>query len=184
MVVWVTGLSGAGKTTLCTALRDLIKPRLPELVLLDGDVVRAAFGNNLGYTESDRVVQVRRLQSMAKVLAEQNLVVIVGVLYGNQELLAWNRAHLPDYFEVYLKASLETVSGRDTKSLYATARTGKAQNVVGIDIPWHAPVAPDLVFDADHPAKPAKMARVLASAVPRLRAALPEAAPATPKRYR
>lgn len=173
MVVWITGLSGAGKTTLCVALRDLLKPRLPELVILDGDVVRAAFGHNLSYTEADRIVQVRRLQAMAKVLAEQGLAVIVGVLYGNPDLLAWNRANLPDYFEVYLKASLDTVTARDSKLLYAGARAGSTQDVVGIDIPWCEPNHPDLVFDSDHPSPAAVMAHRLALAVPRLRSALP-----------
>jgi len=154
-------------------MRDLLKPRLPELVLLDGDVVRAAFGHNLGYNENDRIMQVRRLQAMSKVLAEQGLVVIVGVLYGNEELLAWNRANLPDYFEVYLRASLDTVSARDTKSLYAQARAGQTKDVVGMDIEWHEPVASNLVLDADNPLPPADMAQRVALKVPRLLAALP-----------
>jgi len=176
LVVWITGLSGAGKTTLCVALRDLLKPRLPELVILDGDIVRAAFGHNLSYTEADRIVQVHRLQAMAKVLAEQGLVVIVAVLYGNPDLLAWNRANLPDYFEVYLKASLDTVTARDSKLLYAGARAGSTPDVVGIDIPWQEPHHPDLVFDNDNPAPAAIMAHRLAQAVPRLRLALPDGA--------
>lgn len=172
MVIWVTGISGAGKTTLCDAVRALLKPRLPELVLLDGDVVRAAFGHNLGHSEEDRITQVRRLQSMSKVLAEQNLVVLVGVLYGNPDLLAWNRANLPGYFEVYLKASLETTERRDAKGLYALARAGNMPNVVGIDIPWNEPHSPDLTFDQDNPDTPEEMARALARAVPRLSSAL------------
>jgi len=176
MIIWVTGLSGAGKTTLCTAMRDLLKPQLPELVILDGDVVRAAFGHNLGYSEGDRIMQVRRLQAMAKVLAEQGLAVIVGVLYGNADLLAWNRANLPEYFEIYLRASLDTVSARDTKSLYAKAKAGQEHNVVGIDIDWQEPASPDLVLDANNPLPPLDMARRVAVAIPRLRAALPDGA--------
>lgn len=173
MVIWITGLSGAGKTTLCMAVRDLLKPRLPELVVLDGDVVRAAFSHNLGHTVEDRILQFRRLQSMSKVLAEQGLVVLVGALYGTPETLSWNRANLPDYFEVYLKASLDTVIARDPKGLYAKARRGQMKNVVGLDIPWHAPRDPDMVIDEDTPDPPMDMAWHLASALPRLRAALP-----------
>ncbi len=174
MIVWITGLSGAGKTTLCSALRDLLKPRLPELVILDGDIVRAAFGHNLGYSETDRILQVGRLQAMSKVLAEQGLVVIVAVLYGNADLLDWNRTNLDDYFEVYLHASLDTVIARDTKALYAQARDGKMGNVVGMDIEWHEPVNPDMVLDADNRRSPVEMAREVAMAVPRLRVALPD----------
>ena len=173
MVIWITGLSAAGKTTLCGTLRDLLKPRLSELVVLDGDAVRAAFGHNLTHIEADRVVQVRRLQAIARVLAEQGLVVLVGVLYNHPDLLAWNRENLPDYFEVYLKASLDTVKARDPKELYAKCESGKIRDVVGLDIPWYEPKAPDLVFDMNDPAKPEELAREVANAVPRLRAALP-----------
>lgn len=173
MVIWITGLSGSGKTTLCEAVRDLVKPRLPELVVLDGDAVRAAFGHNLGHGEADRVLQVRRLQSIAKVLAEQGLAVVVGVLYARPDLLAWNRANLPGYVEVYLRASLETVTARDPKALYSKAARGEMPDVVGLDIPWHPPEHPDMVIDADNPEPPEVLARRLALAVPRLRAALP-----------
>ncbi|MBI4283287.1 MAG: adenylyl-sulfate kinase, partial [Chloroflexi bacterium] len=87
MVIWVTGLAGSGKTSLCNALYRLLKPQLPELALLDGDVIRAAFGNDLTYSEEDRVKQVKRLQNVAKVLSEQGLVVIVAVVYAHPDLL-------------------------------------------------------------------------------------------------
>lgn len=173
MVIWITGLSGAGKTTICTALQALVKPGLPELVVLDGDAVRAAFGHNLGHSESDRVLQVQRLQAMARVLSDQGLVVMVGVLYNNVDLLAWNRAELNDYFEVYLKASLETVRSRDPKGLYAKRMDGSLSEVVGIDIPWHEPQNADLILDMDTPGKPDEMASRIAAAIPRLAAALP-----------
>lgn len=172
MVIWITGLSGAGKTTICTALQSALKPGLPELVVLDGDVVRAAFGHNLGHKEADRVLQVQRLQAIARVLSEQGLVVIVGVLYNNAELLAWNRAELQDYFEVYLRASLENVQSRDPKGLYSKRASGELTDVVGIDIPWYEPADPDLVLDMDDPETPDEFARRIAKAVPRLAAAI------------
>lgn len=168
MVMWVTGISGSGKTTLCRALYRLLKPRLPELALLDGDVMRATFGDDLGYQETDRVVQVKRMQGLAKNLSEQGLVVIVAVLYAHPDLLRWNRSHMAEYFEVYLDASLETVRQRDGKALYARAINGQEKNVVGIDIPWHAPKSPDLVINADIAEKPELLASRVAAAVPRL----------------
>ena len=176
MVIWVTGLSGAGKTTLCLALRDLLKTNLPEMVILDGDVVRAAFGHDLGHSEADRIVQVKRLQGMSKALTDQNMVVIVGVLYNNPDLLAWNRKNFPGYFEVYIKTSLETVMNRDSKGLYEKARAGQQSDVVGIDIPWYAPTNPDLIIEGDRPDPPAELAAHVVRSIPRLRACLPDSA--------
>jgi adenylylsulfate kinase len=177
LVIWITGLSGAGKTTLCSTLYAQLKPSLPELVYLDGDVIRAAFGHNLSHTEPDRVKQVQRLQAMSRVLADQRLIVLVAVLYAHPDLLDWNRHNLKGYFEVYIDASLDTVRKRDPKGLYAKADAGLEKNVVGIDIPWHAPRHPDLVLDANHAETPESWARRVTAALPRLTSALERARP-------
>lgn len=173
MVIWITGLSGAGKTTLSDALAALVKPRLPEFVQVDGDIVREMFGQGLDYSEASRVVQIKRLQALAGYLSRQKLVVAVAALYAHPDLLAWNRAHFPEYFEVYIDAPLETVRARDAKGLYAKAARGEMKNVVGIDIPWHAPEHADLVIDARAGETPEAAALRIARAVPRLAAALP-----------
>ncbi len=139
MVIWITGLSGVGKTTLATALYEAMKPGLPALVRIDGDEVRALFGNSLGFTESDRRLQIQRLQSLATMLDGQGLVVIVAALYAHPELLAWNRDHFSDYFEIYLEASMDLVRSRDSKGLYAKAQAGEMADVVGVDVPWAIP---------------------------------------------
>ena len=149
MVIWITGLSGAGKSTLCRELSRRLKPVAPQLVVLDGDEVREAFGDGLGFTEPDRHVQIRRVQRLARLLSSQGLLVLVAVVYANDELLAWNRTHIPGYVEIYLRASLELLARRDSKGLYGRAARGDTRDVVGLDIPWHAPAAPDLVLDAD-----------------------------------
>jgi cytidine diphosphoramidate kinase len=172
MVIWITGLSGAGKTTVSAALFDLLKPRLPELVLLDGDAIRAMFGASPDYSEAGRTIQIKRIQALAHYLAGQNLVVIVAALYAHPDLLAWNRAHLPDYFEVYIDAPLDLVRARDSKGLYEKAARGEIGDVIGVDIPWHAPKQPDLVVDARHAEPPAAIALRVARAVPRLSQAL------------
>lgn len=173
MVIWITGLSGAGKTTLSVALFELLKPRLPELVLVDGDAIRAMFGESLDYSEASRMVQIKRIQALTAYLSRQGLVVIAAALYAHPDLLAWNRAHLPAYFEVYIEAPLELVRARDAKGLYEKAARGDMPNVVGIDIPWHAPSRPDMVIDAASAEPPPALARRVARAVPRLAAALP-----------
>ena len=147
MVIWITGLSGAGKTTICDAVRARLDNRLPHLVILDGDAIRDVFGNALGFKEKDRVVQINRLQRLAKMLSDQGLVVLVAALYSHPDLLAWNRANLNGYFEVYLDASIEDVRARDPKGLYGKAAAGQMLDVVGIDIDWRPPSSPDLVLD-------------------------------------
>lgn len=167
MVIWVTGMSGTGKTTLCNTIWKLLKPRLPQLVLLDGDAVRAALGDGLGYREEDRVIQITRIQNMAKLLSDQGLVVFVAALYSRPDLLAWNRQNINDYFEVYLKASPETVRRRDNKGLYAKADSGEMPDVVGVDIPWQAPQSADLIIDCDMDEPVDALASRVLSALPR-----------------
>ncbi|MEI7803847.1 MAG: adenylyl-sulfate kinase [Hyphomicrobiales bacterium] len=148
MVVWVTGLSGSGKSTLCAAIRPRLQRLRSNLVMLDGDVVRAAFGEDLGYHEADRVRQIKRIQGVSKLLADQGIAVLVAALYAHPDLLAWNRANLPGYFEVYLKTDIDFLMTRDGKKLYSRSRRGEIPDVVGVDIPWHAPQNADLVVDA------------------------------------
>jgi adenylylsulfate kinase len=167
-VIWITGLSGAGKTTLCRALWQALKPECPQLVCLDGDAVRAAFGHDLGYREADRRTQIQRMQRLAQLLADQGLVVLVAALYAHPELLAWNRKNLRAYFEIYLKASTDTLRRRDAKGLYREATAGMRPHVVGVDITWHSPDAPDLVVDVDSAPSPAECARQVIAALPHL----------------
>lgn len=169
-VIWITGLSGAGKTTLCEAIREMVKSALPELVVLDGDSVRALFGHDLDYSEASRHRQIARLCNLAKLLSSQGQVVMVAALYSHPTLLAENRRVLPNYFEIYLEASLDLVRQRDIKGLYAEAAAGRITDVVGVDIPWHAPSTPDLVIPATLPT--ADAARQVVRSVSRLQASL------------
>ena len=144
MVVWLTGLSGAGKTTIAGAIARAVRPRLSSLVIIDGDVIRDLFGAGLSFDEEARKMQIGRIQRLAHFLAHQNIPVIVSALYSSPVLMDWNREHFPDYFEIYVDTPLETVVARDTKGLYSKAQTGELLNVVGVDIPWHIPVSPDM----------------------------------------
>ncbi|MBX3456234.1 adenylyl-sulfate kinase [Ferrovibrio sp.] len=171
-VVWLTGISGAGKTTIAEAIHAQAKPYLPELVLIDGDVIRDLFGAGLGFHEAARHEQIGRIQRLARMLAEQGLVVLVAALYAHPDLLAWNRANLPGYVEVYVNTPLPLVQSRDVKGLYAKAAAGAMPNVVGLDIPWHAPAAPDLVIDGNAGETPQQSAARVIAVVPRLQAAM------------
>ncbi|MBO6834705.1 adenylyl-sulfate kinase [Pacificispira sp.] len=167
MVIWITGLSGAGKSTVCNRLWDLLKPTIPELVLLDGDTVREIFGSQLGYSEAERRIQIGRIQSLAKELDRQNLVVLVAALYAAPDLLARNRELFADYREIYLDASLELVQSRDPKGLYARVRGQENPEVVGIDIPWNAPQNADLRIDMSSAGSPDSVAQDIIRIVPR-----------------
>lgn len=171
MVVWLTGISGAGKTTIAEAIARQAKPVLPSLTMVDGDVIRDLFGAGLGFDEESRKVQIGRIQRLALFLARQELPVIVAALYAHPELLAWNRENLPGYFEVYVDTPLATVEARDTKGLYSKARSGEVTNVIGLDLPWHAPRNPDMVVQTVGTTPEALADRII-SAVPRLRSAL------------
>ena len=113
MVIWITGISGAGKTTIANSIIQNYKHKIHNLVNVDGDAVRELYGNDLGYAEKDRIRQIKRMQKLCLFLENQNLIVIASALYSNSELMAWNRKNFSEYFEIYLNASLELVKERE-----------------------------------------------------------------------
>ena len=117
MIIWITGISGAGKTTLARAILKKYKKYLPNLINIDGDSVRDLFGNDLDYSEKSRVLQIKRIQRLCLFLSKQELIVIASALYASSELLKWNRENFIDYFEVYLEAPLDLVKKRDPKKV-------------------------------------------------------------------
>ena len=172
MVVWLTGISGAGKTTIAEAMARKLSSRVPELVLVDGNVVRDLFGASLGFHEEARIEQISRIQRMAKFLSEQGQCVVVSALYSHPDLMRWNRVNLTGYFEVLIDAPLELVQSRDPRGLYAKAAAGEMPNIVGLDVPWHKPEMPDMVLDPATGDSPETMADQIISAVPRLARAI------------
>jgi adenylyl-sulfate kinase len=161
MVIWITGMSAAGKTTLSKAFEKLYRPVMPNMVLLDGDVIRLMYGNDLGYAEEDRVTQIRRIQAIASFLEKQSIVVVVAALYARDDLLQHNRDTFEEYVEVYLKADLDLLKQREIKGLYQKAASKETQNVVGFDIPWNAPKNPNLTVDMSAGQTPEQVARTV-----------------------
>ena len=145
----MTGISGAGKTTIANSIIKSYKHKFPNLVNIDGDIIRQMYEDDLGYEEKDRIKQIKRIQKLCLFLENQNLIVIVSALYSNTELMDWNRKNFSEYFEIYLKASVDLVKERDPKGIYEKFDKGEEKNLVGLDIPWHEPKKPNLVIDMD-----------------------------------
>tara|TARA_B100001996_G_scaffold382920_1_gene376328 strand:+ start:22203 stop:22718 length:516 start_codon:yes stop_codon:yes gene_type:complete len=147
MVIWVTGLSASGKTTLCKRFIKIFKKKIKNLVFLDGDIVREIYGNDLGFRKKDREKQISRIQALANFLEKQSFIVIVAALYSSKYILQKNRRIFKNYTEVYLKANMKILLKREFKNLYKKALKKEIKNVVGVDIPWYIPKNPHLTFD-------------------------------------
>jgi adenylylsulfate kinase len=149
MVIWIIGLSGTGKSTLAVQVVERIRQSGSKVVLLDGDLIRTLFGNDVDHTIDGRRRNAERLSVISKFLADQDIHVVGAVLSIFPEWRRWNRENIANYSEVYIKASMQTLLRRDIKNLYAKASKGEIVNVVGVDIPFPEPENPDLVIEND-----------------------------------
>ncbi|MBI28624.1 MAG: putative adenylyl-sulfate kinase [Alphaproteobacteria bacterium MarineAlpha5_Bin11] len=146
MVIWLTGLSGSGKTTIANSFLKKIKSYKIKFILIDGDIIRNLFSKELSFQKKDRIKQIQKIQLLSKFLSDQGFNVIVAALYSNKNLMKWNKKNLKDYVEVYVKAPLELLIKRDTKGLYADVINKKMKHMVGIDIKWIPPKNPHLTI--------------------------------------
>jgi glutamine kinase len=146
-VFWITGLSGAGKTTLgrelCRRLRAAGRP----VIFLDGDSLRAAIAEDLDHSAGDRRRSGMRNARLCRLLAGQGAAVVCATISLFHEVQRWNRDNIPGYREIYLRVPIDELRLRDSKGIYAGAQCGDARDVVGVDLPAEAPEAPDLVLD-------------------------------------
>lgn len=147
MVIWIIGLSGAGKTTLATEVYSKTKRSVPNTVLVDGDVIREVFGNDLGYTIDDRMRNADRISRLCKYLDEQGINVICAILSIFKESRAWNRNNIKNYYEVFIDVPVEDLIKRDPKGIYKKYFSGELIDVPGLDIDFPKPENADLVID-------------------------------------
>jgi cytidine diphosphoramidate kinase len=149
-VIWITGLSAAGKTTLAREVLSQLRQRHVVSLMLDGDALRDTLQDpGVGYDRGSRLIHARRVCRLAKMFSEQDIVVVVATISLLHQIHVWNRAHLPGYWEVFIKADINQCCARDSKGLYRQAMGGLSNNVVGIDLIPEFPLNPHLVVEND-----------------------------------
>src|SRR5713101_1267417 len=146
-VFWITGLSGAGKTTVGQELRSRLRAAGRAVTFLDGDALRAAIAEDLGHSAGNRLVSAMRNARLCRLLAGQGFDVVCATISLFHEVQRWNRENIPNYREIYLRVPIDELRRRDSKGIYAVAQRGDARDIVGLDVPAEAPEAPDLVLD-------------------------------------
>jgi len=167
-IVWFTGLSGSGKSSIANLIEKRLTAEGKHAYILDGDNVRHGLNKDLGFTDADRVENVRRVAEVAKLMADAGLIVLVSFIspFRNERRLAREIAGEIDFVEVYVDTPIEVCEARDPKGLYAKARAGLIKNFTGIDSVFEAPEAPDVVLHGAE-AEPAELADQLFARVVR-----------------
>lgn len=144
-VVWLTGLSGAGKTTIAESLARKLENQGRPTVILDGDYIRGILP--AGFDKAAREAHIRRVAQMAAILESQNVIPIVSLISPYQAGREEARSYAKNFLEVYLSTSLSICKERDVKGLYAKVDKGEIKNFTGIDAPYEQPTNPDIVLD-------------------------------------
>ncbi len=146
-VFWITGLSGAGKTTLGRELWGRLRAAGRPAIFLDGDALRGAIAEDLDHSVGSRLQSATRNARLCGLLARQGIDVVCATISLFHSVQRWNRENIPDYREIYLRVPAEELRRRDSKGIYARAQRGEARDVVGLDVPAETPEKPDLVLD-------------------------------------
>ncbi len=171
-VVWLTGLSGSGKSTIAHALENILFKRNMHTYVLDGDNVRHGLNSNLGFSPADRMENIRRVGEVATLMADAGVVAISSFISPYRadrqraRQIALQGGH--DFIEIYINAPLEVCEQRDPKNLYKKARAGEIKDFTGIDAPYEEPENSDLVVHTDRQSLDESVARILEFLLPRL----------------
>ena len=150
-ILWYTGLSGAGKSTIANAVDSLLHADGIHTYVLDGDNVRHGLNKNLGFSAEDRAENIRRIGEVAKLMVDAGLIASTAFISPFRADRDAVRELVPsgEFIEIYVKASLDTCEDRDPKGLYKKARAGEIKGFTGIDDPYEEPAGAELVLDSD-----------------------------------
>ena len=162
-VIWFTGLSGSGKTTIAHIVEEKLLDAGVPVEILDGDVVRENLSKGLGFSEEVRNTNLRRIAFVAHLLQRNGTFVITAAISPYKAIRDEARAMIKDFVEVYADAPLEVCEERDVKGLYAKARAGEIKGFTGIDDPYEAPLNPELTLHTDQAAVEELAARVVSA---------------------
>ncbi len=149
VMVWFTGLSGSGKSTIAIALERELHKRGFLCRILDGDNIRSGINNNLGFTETDRIENIRRIAEVGKLFVDTGIITLAAFISPNNEIreMAASIIGKDDFLEIYVSTPITECERRDVKGLYAKARKGEIKNFTGISAPFEAPSHPALSLD-------------------------------------
>ncbi len=150
LTIWLTGLSGSGKSTIAVELEHALIENKHQAYILDGDNIRHGLNKNLGFSPEDRTENIRRIGEVAKLFTEANIITIAAFVSPYREDRGNVRKLLGhgEFIEIYVKCSLEVCEERDTKGLYKKARAGEVKDFTGISAPYEEPLNPELTVDS------------------------------------
>ncbi|MDD5052058.1 MAG: adenylyl-sulfate kinase [Sulfuricurvum sp.] len=146
-LIWITGLSGSGKTTIGNALYLKLKQKHTNVVFLDGDSFREILGNDLGHNPKDRLENAYRIHRMCKFLVSQNIHVVCATMSLYKEIHELNRSEMRNYLEIFIECEIDELIRRDQKGLYSQAIIGKQTDVVGVNLSFDKPQNSELTID-------------------------------------
>lgn len=163
LTVWFTGLSGAGKTTICRSVQTELLSRGLQVEVLDGDAIRTYLSSDLGFSEEDRKENIKRIAYVAQLLTRNGVIVLVAAISPYRSSRDEARSAIGNFFEVYVNAPLQVCEARDPKGLYRRARAGHLQRFTGIDQPYEVPLSPDVECHTDVESAMESSGKVIAS---------------------
>lgn len=149
VAVWFTGFSGAGKSTIATALTDKLKSQNYQIEVLDGDEIRENLTKGLGFSKEDRDTNIRRIGFVAKLLVRNGVIVLVPVISPYKAIRDEMRRQIGDFVEIFVNAPIEECEKRDVKGLYKKVRAGQIKQFTGIDDPYEPPSNPEVECRTD-----------------------------------
>lgn len=170
IMIWFTGLSGSGKSTIAIALERELHRRGLLCRILDGDNIRSGINNNLGFSPEDRVENIRRIAEVSKLFVDSGIITIAAFISPNNDIreMAADIIGKNDFLEIYVSTPLEVCEQRDVKGLYAKARKGEVKNFTGISAPFEAPAHPALSIDTSKQSVEESVGQLMELILPRV----------------